>query len=148
MGFLLLSVQYPTNEARKAFFQEAGPSFMPHTAALYEPLPFSATTEEWRDILRLLEQQTASSLNVDKDSMINLHDVNTMARPLKPNDDNYAAFTGPFWKVIVGRIDSEVCARADSGQCTRFQRQAMATNHQHHRLPVWILPNGRLSMEF
>jgi hypothetical protein len=97
MGFLLLSKAYPTLEIRESFFQTTAgiPDFMITTRFLYEPLPASATTEEWRMVVHRIEK------NGSKDYLDNEKNDRgeQYRRPLKPNDDNYAAFIGPQWKV-------------------------------------------------
>lgn len=101
MGFLLLSKAYPTREMRQAFFQSAGPDFMAMTAPLYQALPASATTDEWRILVRVIQEQHANQN--DKEASLKMQDDDNdnhkKPRPLKPNDDNYASFGGPQWNV-------------------------------------------------
>lgn len=69
---------------------------MKMTAPLYQPLPASATTEEWRVLVNLVEQHLQQD---DESNEAFWEEANHQPRPLKPNDDNYAAFVGPQWKV-------------------------------------------------
>ena len=92
MGFLLLSVQYPPESMRKAFFRAAGPDFMRATAPLHKPLAASANIQQWRDVVLEAIRQYVDA------SIWNTNNNSTELRPLKPNDDNYAAFVGDKWK--------------------------------------------------
>ena len=64
MGFLVLSKEYPSPALRQEFFQVVGPQFMNLTASLYQPLPASATTEEWRIVVRILKEQQQGEENL------------------------------------------------------------------------------------
>ena len=131
MGFLLLSVKYPTEEFREAFFRVAGSEFLKQTSPLHQPLPASTSTEEWRVVVKQIEQHCDASI-LDQ----------VMIRPLKPNDDNYAAFVGPQWQAfdvpadkvppqiaaMIGRSEEDPtphydkcaqCTQSASQQCTR-----------------------------
>jgi hypothetical protein len=89
MGFLLLSVQYPSEANRNAFIREAGPHVQAASSSFHKPLSVSATDDQWRSVIAVLKEKVDPSiLNSDDDEL----------RPLKPNDDNYEAFTGSQWK--------------------------------------------------
>jgi len=81
-------MKYPSKEQRENFIQTAGPHSN-FTSPLHDWLAASATDDEWRRVLKVIrETVTDSSFLYDQSS----------PRPLKPNDDNYQAFTGRKWK--------------------------------------------------
>ena len=79
MGFLLLSVDYPSEKHRSKFLRNAGPHSK-FASPFHKPLAASATDDQWRRVLKAIrESVTDESLLYDQPS----------PRPLKPNDDNY-----------------------------------------------------------
>lgn len=88
MGFLLLSAEYPSETHRAKFFRKSGPHSN-FSSPFHKPLAAAATDDQWRRVLKAIRDNV-------KDSSF-LHDQLT-PRPLKPNDDNYEAFTGRKWK--------------------------------------------------
>lgn len=87
MGFLFFTVEYPTTEVRTAYMQAIPANFRSASFALYEPLPASANDMEWKSVVTLLQQVCPEQLLQHE-----------LVRPMRPNDDNYAAFVGPRWK--------------------------------------------------
>ena len=105
---------------------------MKHTSPLHQPLPASVCTDEWRIVVKLIEEYCDVSM-LDQEGIV---------RSLKPNDDNYAAFVGPQWQAfdlpkdkvppeiatLIGRSEEDAtphydkcaqCTRSASQQCTR-----------------------------
>lgn len=97
MGYLLLSVYYPTDQQRDAYLQSIPSNFRSATFGIYQPLPASADQDEWNDVWTILRASMVSSSSSFSSSSSSLLDQPTV-RPLKPNDDNYQAFVGPQWK--------------------------------------------------
>lgn len=79
MGFLLLSVDYPSETHRTQFARNAGPHSN-FVSPFHKFLAASATDDQWRRVIRAIRENV-------KDSSF-LHDQSS-PRPLKPNDDNY-----------------------------------------------------------
>ena len=79
MGFLLLSVDYPSETHRTQFAQNAGPHSN-FASPFHKFLAASATDDQWRRVIRAIRE------NVKDSSFL---DDQPSPRPLKPNDDNY-----------------------------------------------------------
>ena len=88
MTFLMLSVDYPSDKDRSKLVKKAGPHAK-NSNPFHKPLAASATDDEWRRVLRAIKESV-------KDASF-LHEQSS-PRPLRPNDDNYEAFTGRKWK--------------------------------------------------
>ena len=84
----MLSVDYPSDKDRSKFVKKAGPHAK-NSNPFHKPLAASATDDEWRRVLRAIKESV-------KDASF-LHEQSS-PRPLRPNDDNYEAFTGRKWK--------------------------------------------------
>ncbi len=93
MGYLFLSVDYPTDQIRVKYLQSISPNFRSVTFPIYQSLPANADIEDWKEILLLLQKSSSAFILDQPDST-----STEMLRPLKPNDDNYQAFIGPKWK--------------------------------------------------
>jgi hypothetical protein len=91
MGYLFFSVEYPTEQTRASYLQSVSPNFRSTTFSLYQPLPASATIDDWKEMLTIL-QEFCSIEQKAKNTQ-----SSQQLRPLKPNDDNYEAFQGPQW---------------------------------------------------
>lgn len=88
MTFLMLSVDYPSDKDRSKFVKKAGPHAK-NSNPFHKPLAASATDDEWRRVLKAIKESvTDTSFLYEQPS----------PRPLRPNDDNYEAFTGSKWK--------------------------------------------------
>ena len=79
MGFLLFSVEYPSETHKTAFVRKAGPHSN-FASPFHKPLVASATDDQWRRVLKAIRD------NVEDPSLL---DDKSSPRPLKPNDDNY-----------------------------------------------------------
>jgi hypothetical protein len=88
MVYLILSNQYPEESHRKSYIKTAGPHAK-NISPFHKPLAASASDDEWKIILRVISD------NFDDTNI--LHDKSSL-RPLRPNDDNYEAFTGSKWR--------------------------------------------------
>lgn len=109
MGFLLLSVRYPTEGQRQTFTCQVGPQFLHGTSPLHRPLSVSFSDGDWKDLLTVIHNYVtplvaattataATESTVPLVSLWNPSDTSSIPpRPLKPNDDNYAAFVGIQW---------------------------------------------------
>ena len=91
MGYLFFSVEYPTDAIRASYLESISPNFRSVTFPLYQPLPASATIDEWKGMLTILQEYCPASVWMDE------HNSHSLYRPLKPNDDNYEAFKGLQW---------------------------------------------------
>jgi hypothetical protein len=128
-SFLILSVKYPSESQRQNFFRDAG-QHSQFTSPFHKPLAASANHEQWGQVINALRE------NVDK-SILEYDDGQ---RPLKPNDDNYSAFTGSKWEpkgnfsappalaTMLGSADDEPvphydrcskCAKPAAKRCSR-----------------------------
>ena len=88
MGFLLLSNQYPEESDVQAYLGQAGPHAR-NVSPIPKFLAASATDEQWKRVLQVIRENATNWEAWQEQSKL---------RPLKPNDDNYQAFTGPDWK--------------------------------------------------
>jgi hypothetical protein len=79
MGFLLLSLEYPSSTHKTKFVRKAGPHSN-FASPFHKPLAASATDDQWRRVLKVIRDNVTDSCF--------LHDQSS-PRPLKPNDDNY-----------------------------------------------------------
>ena len=95
MGFLLLSVKYPTKKQRQDYLREAGPHTT-FTSPTHKPLAVSANENQWKYILKvMLHHMTTTTTTTNESDRILRSTPLTMLndksklRPLKPDDDNY-----------------------------------------------------------
>jgi len=87
--FLLTSVDFPSIGQKNEFIAKAGPHSS-YASPFHKTLAASASLEQWKSVLKAIREN-----NVDHLSLLN---DKSKLRPLKPNDDNYQAFTGEKWK--------------------------------------------------
>lgn len=95
---------------------------MKHTSPVHQPLPASTSTEEWRVVVKLIEE------HCDESALDHV-----VIRPLKPNDDNYAAFVGPQWQAFdlpKDKIPPEIAAligRSSNDATPHYEKCAQCT---------------------
>ena len=94
MGFLLLSVEYPSDTHKTKYSEKAGPHSN-FVSPFHKFLAASATDDQWRRVLRAIRDTVTDSSF--------LHDQ-TSPRPLKPNDDNYQVHTRSFSSLQIFEI--------------------------------------------
>ena len=132
MGYLFFSVGYPSDVTRASYLGAVDPTFVSTTFALYPSLPASATIEEWNEILTLL-QETSPGLKDENESIILSHgEDGDKPRPLRPNDDNYSAFTGPQWKRYPKQTRSPSVAPELAGFLEQARNDSEPTPHYDH----------------
>ena len=85
-GFLLLTAEYPSQSIRQSFLRETDAQLTSVSSLLHKPLPISIPHDDWQHMVKLL-------MSVATDEFLN----KITLRPVRPNDDNYAAFVGPQW---------------------------------------------------
>ena len=85
-GFLMLTVEYPSQTIRNSFLRETDTQLTSVSSLLHKPLPISIPHDDWQNLVKLL-------MSVAADDFLN----GTTLRSVRPNDDNYATFVGPRW---------------------------------------------------
>ena len=80
MGFLLVSLEYPSESNKGRFVRTAGPHSN-FVSPVHSFLAASATDDQWRRVLKAIRDNVKDSSFLD--------DIKSQPRPLRPNDDNY-----------------------------------------------------------
>lgn len=83
MGFLLLSVEYPSDQQKERFIRNGGPHST-CASPMHLFLAVASSDDEWRRVIKAIRD------NVKDESF--LDDIKS-PRPLRPNDDNYEVST-------------------------------------------------------
>lgn len=86
MGFLILSVEYPSGMQRAAYHQNAGPQAGAASPVLPQ-LAAACNWSQWQSLMDVWDKQVASYIM----------DTPTM-RPMKPQDEDYIKFQDSKWK--------------------------------------------------
>lgn len=94
MGFLMLSVDYPSEKDRSKFVRKAGPHAN-SSSPFHKPLAASATDDQWRQVLKAIRESVTDTTF--------LHEQPS-PRPLRPNDDNFEVRNETFklWSYTLG----------------------------------------------